>query len=90
MRYEWDKAKRAENIAKHGVDFAEAKDFDWDAALAARDTRRDYGEVRYRAIGPIGPRLYVMAFTARRGTVRIISPRKANPREVKGYGEKTR
>lgn len=86
MRYEWDKAKRAENIAKHGVDFAEAKDFDRDAALAARD----YGEVRYRAIGPIGPRLYVMAFTARRGTVRIISPRKANPREVKGYGEKTR
>jgi len=24
MKYEWDEAKRAANLAKHGVDFADA------------------------------------------------------------------
>ncbi len=90
MEYQWNEAKCAENVSKHGVDFAEAEGFDWDAALAGPDTRRDYGEARFRAIAPIDGRLHVMAFTVRNATVRIISLRKANAREGKAYGEKNR
>jgi len=47
----WDEAKRAANLAKHGVDFAVATGFDWDGALVVEDTRFDYGERRYQALG---------------------------------------
>jgi uncharacterized DUF497 family protein len=40
----WDEAKRASNLAKHGLDFAESVHFDFDAALLDIDDREDYGE----------------------------------------------
>ena len=67
------------------VDFAEAEEFDWETALVIPDARADYGEPRYRAMGFIGRRLFALAFTPRSGTVRVVSLRKANPREVKCY-----
>ena len=85
MMYEWDEAKSESNREKHGVDFAEAADFEWGTALVIPDSRADYGEPRYLAMGFIGRRLYSMAFTPRSGTVRIVSLRKANLREVKYY-----
>lgn len=85
MVYEWDEIKRESNREKHGVDFSEVYDFDWETALVIPDTRSDYGEPRYRAMGFIGSRLYALAFTPRSGTVRIVSIRKANPREVKFF-----
>ena len=85
MKYEWDEAKKKSNQEKHGVDFAEAKDFDWETALVIPDTTADYGEPRYLAMGFIGRRLYAIAFTPRSGAVRIVSLRKSNPREVKLY-----
>jgi uncharacterized DUF497 family protein len=33
MIFEWDEAKRAVNLAKHGVDFARIWDFEWHSAL---------------------------------------------------------
>ena len=39
--YEWDEAKRASNIAKHGIDFEEVRSFGWDKALIRQDTRQD-------------------------------------------------
>jgi hypothetical protein len=60
-------------------------DFDWGNALVAPDDRRDYGEERFVSIGPINGRLHVLIFTARDATVRVISLRKANKREVKQY-----
>lgn len=85
MKYEWDEVKRESNREKHGVDFAEAEDFDWETALVIPDTRTDYGEPRYRAMGFIGRRLYALAFTPRGGSVRIVSLRKANSKEVGFY-----
>ena len=32
MEYEWDEAKRRGNLAKHGIDFATAAEFDWPVA----------------------------------------------------------
>lgn len=81
--YEWDPAKRSSNFAKHGVDFDSARDFEWATAQAVRSDRS--GEVRYSAIGYIGPRLHVLIYTARDGAKRIISLRKANKREEANY-----
>jgi uncharacterized DUF497 family protein len=60
MRYEWNEGKRAANLAKHGVDFCKAEDFDWASAIEARDQRFDYGEERWIALGMIGSRLHVL------------------------------
>lgn len=88
MKYEWDEDKRVANLAKHGVDFIGAQEFNWERALVIPDTRRHYGEPRFRAQGPIHGRLHELVFTPRGNVVRIISLRKANPREVHEY-EKT-
>ncbi|GGC66839.1 hypothetical protein GCM10011504_51020 [Siccirubricoccus deserti] len=86
MVTEWDEEKRAANIAKHAVDFAAAEDFDWSVALVLADTRRNYGEVRLVAIGPVGDLLHVLVFTIRRTHLRIISLRRASTKEAKQYG----
>ena len=83
--YEWNEAKRAGNPVKHGVDFAVVVGFEWDSALIAPDGRRNYGEPRYTAFGPIGDCLFNLVFTPRAGRVRVISPRRANRREVHRY-----
>lgn len=83
--FEWDEAKRVANRAKHGVDFDAAVGFEFGTALVWRDERRDYGEDRLVAIGFIGPRLHVLTFTQRGEAVRVISLRKANPREIQRY-----
>lgn len=85
MLYEWDEQKRAANKARHRVDFLVVVNFDWDNALVAPDDRREYGEERFVSIGPIDGRLHVLIFTPRDATVRVISLRKANKREVKQY-----
>jgi uncharacterized DUF497 family protein len=83
----WDEAKRAANLAAHGVDFAEAHRFDWDNAQFILDARRDYGETRVLALGRIERRLHVLVFTRRGASIRIISLRKANDKEIRRYEE---
>lgn len=89
MTYEWDDKKREANLTKHGVDFADAQWFDWSCAYIKPDTRKNYGEPRYVAVGPIMGRLHVMILTTRSSAIRIIGLRKANPREEKHYEEKS-
>ena len=83
--YEWDTEKSARNLAKHGLSFEAAKDFDWDHASIEEDRKRDYGEVRFIAVGPITNRLHVLVFTWRRNRIRVIGLRKANEREKLRY-----
>lgn len=90
MEYEWDEAKREANLARHGLDFALATDFDWSQAVVLPDTRENYGEQRYVALAPIRERVHVMAFTPRNARVRIIGLRKANLREQKRYEQEAR
>jgi len=85
MEYEYDPAKAISNLAKHEVSFEEALMFDWDSALVEDDVRFDYPEPRFKATGYIGPRLHVMIFCLRGDARRIISLRKANPREERHY-----
>ena len=51
MDIEFDPAKDAANIAKHGVSLAAAAEFDIRAVV--RDERRDYDEDRFNALGRI-------------------------------------
>jgi hypothetical protein len=88
MRYEWDESKRAANLAKHGIDFADAERFDWSTAMEVEDNRLEYGEKRWITLGRIGCRLHVLIYTERIGNIRLISLRKANSREREFYEKK--
>jgi len=85
-----DPAKNARNIAIHGISLKRAADFDWFGAVIWQDTRRDYGEQRYLALGRIESRVYVLVYTPREARVHIISLRKANRREVRRYESQTK
>jgi len=85
MQIEYDRAKDEINRRKHGVSLADAVQFEWDTARIEEDTRHDYGEQRFQATGYIGMRLHFMVFCLRDSQKRIISLRKANPREMKRY-----
>ena len=85
MKIEFDPAKNAKNILERGIDFELAFEFDLATAKIWADTRKDYGEERFIALGYIGERLFSMTFTVRGEVLRVISLRKANSREVKSY-----
>jgi uncharacterized protein len=85
----YDPDKNEKNIAERGISFEQATEFEWSSALIVEDTRNDYGESRFQALGFIGKRLHVLVFTPRAGQVQVISLRKANRREVKRYEAQT-
>jgi len=82
---EFDPNKSSKNIEKHGVSLADAAEFEFEDALVVVDDRKAYGEVRYAALGFIGDRLHHLTFTVRGKSIRAISLRRANRREVKLY-----
>ena len=90
MEIEFDPEKSDRNVRERGISFEQARDFEWDGALVWRDTRRDYSEERFIALGLIGERLHSLVFTVRGDAVRIISLRKANRREELRYEQKAR
>ena len=86
----FDPAKNEANIRERGLAFALVRDeFDWATAQVIEDTRRNYGEKRYRAIGFIDERLHTVVYSPRDGAFRVISLRKANRREERRYGAQT-
>jgi hypothetical protein len=86
----FDPAKNAANIRERGLPFSLVKDeFDWASARVIEDSRRNYGERRYRALGFIGTRLHAVVYTPRATGMHVISLRKANRREERRYATKT-
>lgn len=86
MRFQWDARKNESNIAKHGIDFAEAPRLFSAPMQTALDTRQDYGEDRGVGLGMLGSRVVAVAFTEPdEETIRIISIRRAQPQEQKHY-----
>ena len=90
MDIDYDPAKNARNIAERGLPFNRVARFDFESALFSVDTRRDYGETRHRALGFINGRLHALVFVETERGIRVISLRKANPREVRRYEQATR
>lgn len=91
MDFEWDPDKAVSNLAKHGVDFADAIDiFDDPSLLLLVDPRR-YGERRYKAIGAVRGRVLFVVYTMRGDDLcRIISARRASRRERTAYSSSSR
>lgn len=90
MRISFAPAKNAANIANRCLPFELVKQVDWGTALIEEDTRKAYGEQRFRMLGFIEERLHAVVFTPRDGKVHVISLRKANSREVKRHAKTTK
>ena len=86
VTFEWNTAKNRANLAKHGVDFADAVAvFEDDLAMTRPDTE-SRGEPRFVTLGVDGlGRLLVVVFTESETHVRIISARLATKQERKSY-----
>ena len=86
MEFEWDVAKRAINLAKHGLDFADVEKLDWANAVTIADLRFDYGEERFQAFSWFEDRLLQVTFTVREGVYRLVSFRRASRKERRRHG----
>ena len=89
MKLSYDSAKNDSNITKHGLSLSEANLIDWDSAISWVDHRKNYGEERRVALALIKKRLYCVVYVELKMSIRIISLRKANNREMHIYEEKT-
>lgn len=91
MRFEWDAAKAAANLDKHGVSFDEAITVFYDPLAATFDdddhSRHERREltIGYSSKG----RLLVVSHMERRGSIRIISARRATRRERNRHESET-
>lgn len=91
MEFEWDDAKSDACFTHRGFGFSYVvRAFQDDDRIAGRDRRRDYAEDRYRLLGMIEGRVFVVIYTMRGSVVRIISARKANAREIREYERNAR
>jgi uncharacterized protein len=89
LRFVWDAAKAAENLAKHGVSFEEASTVFRDPlSQTGRDPDHSLDEERFIVFGlSTSGRLLVVAHVERNDTIRIISARAAAASERTIYEE---
>lgn len=86
MKFEWDESKSDACFQQRGFDFAYVAHAFADPRRTVRpDNRFDYGEERFELLAAIESRIFVLVFTKRGDAIRIISARRANPREVRRY-----
>jgi len=85
--FEWDSRKATENARKHNVTLDEASTVFGDPlALLMPDPDHSQGEERYLLLGmSTRRRLLVVGFAERPPRTRLISARRATPRERRRY-----
>jgi hypothetical protein len=85
--FEWDPKKAESNARKHGVTFDEASTVFGDPlGLLMPDPDHSLNEGRYLVLGMSNQqRLLVVAFAERPPRTRLISARRATPREWRRY-----
>ena len=85
--FEWDDAKTASDLAKHGVDFFEAAlALETDANEVTVEDPAHPGRVLSLVLSP-RTRVLVVVSTERRDRTRIVSARKATAPEQRRYRE---
>ncbi len=84
--FEWDDNKNESNKKKHGIDFNDVKEVfkDKDKKIEA-DSRKDYGEERWKLIGKLLEYIIAIIYTVRGTVTRIISARPASRKEKAEY-----
>ena len=84
MEFEFDPAKSAANLAKHGIDFVEAQAI-WADPDRLEIPARSLDESRVQVIWQIGRVVWSAFVTKRAGRVRVISVRRARHEEEAAY-----
>jgi len=86
MDFQFDSAKAAGNLRKHGVSFADAEGVFMDPLSLHRIDPDAECEERYVAIGEgTAGQLLVVVYTLRGDIIRLISARRATPGEIRSY-----
>ncbi len=91
LNFEWDDNKNQKNIKVHNISFEEATAIFYDEnCIIDLDTRFDYYESRYQAIGKVNNALVLLVahtYRDRDGeeVIRLISARPANKQEKQLY-----
>jgi uncharacterized protein len=84
MKFEWDANKSDANKRKHGIDFKTAKNIWLDEDRI--EIQAPYPvEERWIVIGKYKNKIWTSIYTIRSDVIRIISVRRARPKEVKLY-----
>ena len=84
MEFEFDPAKSAANLEKHGIDLAEAQSL-WQDVIRVEIPARTTDETRWLVIGRIEGTHRSVVVTYREQRVRIISARRSRKEEVALY-----
>jgi uncharacterized DUF497 family protein len=95
IRFEWDANKAATNLSKHRVSFELAKLAFYDPFALVEQDRNEAGEQRWQTLGMVdGTVLLLVAHTVwEEGhieVIRIISARRAEPKERRRYEQQNR
>ena len=85
MQFSWDETKRKTNIAKHGLDFADASRVFDSPIVLFEDDRQAYGEQRMIGIGLLESLVILIVHVESETHIRIISMRKADSNETDLY-----
>ena len=85
MEITFDQSKKAKNIQERNISFEEVAEFDFETAKFSIDVRKNYRELRGRAIGFLNMRLHALVFLETTKGIRVISFRKVNKREIEKY-----
>jgi uncharacterized protein len=84
VEFEFDTAKSAANLEKHGIDFTQAQQL-WQDVSRAEIPARTTDEPRWLVIGRIDGKHWSVVVTYRQGRARIISARRSRKEEVALY-----
>ena len=88
MRFEWDPAKARANERKQTASFEEAASVFRDLCIHRPDTRQNYGEARFVALGRDSNGVVLnVVYTLRGENIRIISAWKASRHEREAYAK---
>ncbi|MGA2673604.1 MAG: BrnT family toxin [Terracidiphilus sp.] len=86
LEFEWSLAKAALNLRKHRVSFPYATRVFLDPHRQEQlDTREEYGEERWIALGRVDEVVLVVVYTLRGSKIRLISARKADRSDYGNY-----
>ena len=93
LSFEWDENKNATNIKKHKISFEEASTvfLDDEAILIEDPDHSDEAEDRFLLLGmSFNAKILIVCHCYRNNdeTIRLISARKANKKEIKQYFER--
>jgi uncharacterized protein len=83
LSFEWDEAKRINNITKHFIDFEDAKRI-FESKFLRKESNQN-NEIRYLALGKYKGFIFAVAYAERNKNVRIISARLASAKERNEY-----